>query len=166
MKKRPRHLIVDDGIIQFSDGKSVNIPSFANTLKYKRELPLESLKCDIFIYNDGRNPHTIHGWYYALYKNYSVKISGMFIDSPGYIGVPNLPDITKMATSAKFALSTNKIVVDSLIYNGLFAWTQLNAKEFNKDICALEDEFLDKRQLIITERDLGNIIRERLSNPN
>lgn len=163
MKHRPKHMIVDRGIIQLFDGKMINLPSFANTIKYRPALPSKELESDVLIYFDGNSPDMVHGWYSRLFRQYKVKMCGQFINCPGFVGLCSPDEITKLAKSAKVTLSTNKIVADSLLYNGIPAY--LDIVDFS-DIEKLELDVIQKRRDIITERKLGNIICERLSNPN
>jgi hypothetical protein len=167
-KKKPGYLIVNSEQIFFSSGNSVNLPSFASTLKYKYQLSLKEFECDFAICFDGRDPEQIHSLYHSLYKKYKTKIIGAFINSPGYIGLGNPNDLVRLAQSAKITLCNNKIVTNSLIYNNIFATHNHPSPELllSKSVEELEETVVTTKKTIITETKLGQIICEKLSNSN
>ncbi len=167
-KRTPNYLVVDRKQISFSSGNSINLPSFASTIKYKPQLPSNELACNIAICHDGLAPDKIHVLYHRLHKKYKVKIIGAFINCAGYIGLGSPVDLVKLAKSANITVSDNKVVTNSLLYNNVCAVYDFNGPEQLLDWQPeqLEEYVINSKKDIITETKLGKMICEKLSNTN
>ena len=166
--KRPNFLVLKGNEILLSSGISINLPSFASTLKYKPELFSKELECDIAIFFDGNSPDTIHAWYNRFYRNYSVKILGAFINCMGYIGVGSPVDVVKLGKSAKLTLCNNQVVANSLAYNNILVSDNANdvVALLERKVDDIEETILHRKKNIISEIKLGKLICEKLSDSN
>ncbi len=166
--KSPNYLVINSEQILSFNGNSLNLPSFASTIKYKTQLPSKNLECDIAIFSDGFHADVVHSLYAKLYKNYRIKIIGTFINCPGYIGVGNIADIIKLGKSAKLSICTNKILANSLLYNEIFATCNHPNPEsllsLNED--EIEALVIQSKNDITTDIKLGKAICEKFSNSN
>ncbi len=167
-KKDPKYLTVWPQQISFSDGNSINLPSFASTLKYKPQLPSHDLDCDVAICFDGLVPDKTHVLYNQLYRDYRVKIIGAFINCAGYIGLGSPADLMKLAKSARVTVSDNKVITNSLLYNNICAVDSFveTVASLSRPIEQIEEYVMKRKKDITTEIKLGKIICEELSNIN
>lgn len=167
-KNKPRTIIIGREKIQFPDNFEMNLPSFANTMKYRPELQSKELGSDIVIGFDGNSPEVVHDLYSKLHRQYRIKIIGAFINNPGYVGLGTQQDLVKLSKSSQLTICTNKIMSDSLVYNNILSvYNHKNPIELldlsKKDRDAM---VLSQKKGIITENKLGQIIIEKLSNIN
>jgi hypothetical protein len=167
-KTKKSHLIVNSEQIFFSGGNFINLPSFANTIKYRPELPVSDLECDIGICFDGRTPELVHTIYHRLYQIYKIKVAGAFINCAGFIGICQPADIVRLGKSSQLMVCTNKVIANSLIWNNIYASYGHPYPEqlLNNSIDDRENMILESKKSIITETALGKIICEKLSNSN
>lgn len=166
--KQIPHFIIDAEKIVFSDGFLLNLPSFANTMKYKPELPNKELESDVVVVYDGKNQEYVHDFYDKFHKTNRIKVCGQFINCPGYVGFGSSQDIVKLAKSSRLTISTNKVIASSLIYNNILtSYNQPNPIELlNLDKLERDKLVLAEKKSIITENKLGKIILEKFSNTN
>jgi hypothetical protein len=167
-KTNPKTIILGREKIRFPDNFEMNLPGFANTMKYKPELPSKELESDIVIGFDGNNQEFVHDIYNKLHKKYRVKIIGAFINCPGYVGLGAQQDLVKLSKSSKLTICTNRIMSDSLVYNNILSvYNHPNPIELLELSKKDRDEMvLSQKKNLITENKLGQIIIEKLSNSN
>lgn len=154
---KPKFLTVQGEKLSYSDEKSIHLSGFANTIKYKPELPLYDFSCDVGIIFDGNRPEIVYDAYARLYENYTVKIVGAFINCPGFIGMGTIQDVVKLGKSAKIVICTNPITANSLIYNNVCSVYNMPNPEslLSQSAEIIENLILDTKQSIKTERELG-----------
>ncbi len=167
-QNNPKTIVINFDKIIFPDNFEMNLPSFANTMKYKPELPNKSLESDVLIAFDGNNAEMVHDLYNKIHKEHRTKIVGQFINCPGFIGMGTHQDLVKLAKSARLTVCTNKTMSNSLLYNNILSvYNRENPLELlkldNKERDAL---VLSEKRKIITENKLGQVIIEKLSNLN
>lgn len=165
-ERKINHFVVETEKLSFSNGFVLNLPSFANTIKYKPELPSKELESDISIVFDGKNGEFVHDIYHRFHKEYKIKVIGGFINCPGYIGLGTQQDVVKLAKSSRLTITTNKIVANSLLYNNILAvYNRPNPIELlNLNKSEIDKLVLAEKKQIITENKLGKIILEQFSN--
>ncbi len=167
-EKQVNHMVLDTEKIYFSNGFELNLPSFANTIKYKPELRSKQFETDVLIVFDGKELDKVHDTYHKLYKNHRVKICGHVVNSAGYVGFGTSQDIVKLAKSAKVTVCSNKIILNSLIYNNILSVNDIsNIDELlTTDAADAEKKILAQKKQLITENKLGKMILEKLSDFN
>jgi hypothetical protein len=165
-QNNPKTIVVNFEKIVFPDNFEMNLPSFANTMKYKPELPNKALESDVVIAFDGNNPEMVHDLYEKIHRNYRTKIIGQFINCPGFVGMGSHQDLVKLAKSAKLTISTNRTMSNSLLYNNILSvHNKENPLELLNLTAKERDAFvLAEKRNIITENKLGQVIIEKLSN--
>lgn len=167
-QNNPKTIVVNFDKIVFPDNFEMNLPSFANTMKYKPELPSKSLESDVVIAFDGNYPEMVHDLYEKIHREYRTKIVGQFINCPGFIGMGTFQDLVKLAKSARLTVCTNKTMSNSLLYNNILSvYNVENPLELLKlDNKERDLLVLSEKRNIITENKLGQVIIEKLSNSN
>lgn len=161
-------IVVNHEKIVFPDNFEMNLPGFANTMKYRPELPSKDLESDIVIGFDGTEAERVHDLYNKLHKKYRTKIIGAFINCPGFVGIGTQQDLVKLSKSAQLTICTNRVMSNSLLFNNILSvYDEPNPIELlNLSKKERDSLVLSKRKELITENKLGQIIIEKLSNLN
>lgn len=153
-------VILDGPGVYISGGQTFVFPRFANTLKYKPTLPDESLQSNLYIHcTDSETAEFAQN---ICSKLHNIKISSIApVHCTNFVGLVNPDNIMKLAKSANCVVTNDRVLLDTLLYNGIFAFP---VKDVINEFHSKEEEYIEAEQKkIIPINNLLSILNEKFS---
>ena len=135
-------------------------PRFANTLKYKTALPDESLLTNLYVHCT--DLETAEFAQNASTMRWKMKVSSIApLHCPNFVGLVNPDNIMKLAKSANVTITNDRVLLDTLLYNGILAFPVKDAS--NSGGLKEEEYIAEQQKLIIPINNLLLILNEKFS---
>lgn len=163
-KFKIRLVVLDGPNVYISNGQNFTFPRFANTLKYKPQLPDESLETKLYIHctdaETAEFAQSVRGW--------KIKVSSVgLLHCANFVGIVNPDNIMKLAKSANVTVTNDQVIRDTLLYNGILALSVKNSMYglhgANSTNLSEEEYISEQQKLIIPINTLLTILNEKFS---